>query len=125
MRRRLPFVVGILAVAIVILLWELISSYSFLKQLELPAVARNLPTESIQANVEFNNRVQAIYRTGTKESELIARLSNDGFETYPKPRMANSVSQRFPCALDHWVEWKVDKDDVVVEIKGTYDYFCL
>jgi hypothetical protein len=126
MRQKYFVPLGILMVmALIVAGWEWRSPDSFIKQLELPEVARNLPTDPSQANLEFNKRVQAKYPTGIMESDLISRLSKDGFDIYPKAREANSVSQGLPCAYDHWLLWTVTKNNVVATIKGEWDYFCV
>jgi hypothetical protein len=85
--RKYFILLGILMVmALIVAGWEWRSPDSFIKQLELPEVARYLPTDDpSKATVEFNTRIQAKYPTGIMESDLISRLSKDGFNIYLRP----------------------------------------
>lgn len=116
-------IVGILLL-LTVLWFFFINPPSFIFQIGLPDIAKNLPSNFADADEEFNERVQARYNNGIDTVELTDQLKEEGFDV-DTGGTAQVTRSKFPCTLIWRVTWTNDIAAKATNIEGSYGGSCL
>lgn len=93
-----------------------------------PILLRDMPNTHSAVTPEFQRRLSAAFRKGTKEPALIAKLSSSGFtfhQTKDGTLFASYDGEAFICQASYVVEWQRKEDGSVSDVRGSYYASCL
>ncbi|RYZ77571.1 MAG: hypothetical protein EOP05_01360 [Proteobacteria bacterium] len=122
--RRSLISIGVIIALFLIIAASLTPSSSLL-QIGLPNYAKNLPGDFKEASQEFDMRVQAEFKAPLYVSDLIKKLSHDGFVITLPARFATVTRYTPACSLTWTVRWDTNSDGTVGAVHGTYLPGCL
>ncbi len=94
----------------------------------LPPQLKNLPTEAVMIQQEFQKRLDAAFPEGSSEAMLIAGLSSWGFDFFVGEQgqlWAEFTAPSFLCTDGFSVEWDNDARGNVEKIEGFHHLSCL
>lgn len=89
-----------------------------------PEIGRGLPGNFAEADDEFERRVSAEFTLPMAETELMARLSKQGFTIHSDNHYAAFEKVRFPCTLVWRVHWET-VDGRMGNLTSKYGGVCL
>jgi len=92
---------------------------------ELPALAKDLPSDVEAADSVFESRIRNRFPAGTPEQEVVQTLAGQGFSIAPEGNVATFEDSNVVCRLIWRVSWQTDAERKLTWIDAVYGGLCL
>lgn len=92
-----------------------------------PNLIKGLPSEIAVAEEKFALRVQKLFPPNTLNKEIERELSNQGFEikSVRGKKFASFEMHNFFCRLEYVIDWEVNDQNEIYNLRGNYNPVCL
>lgn len=90
---------------------------------DLPPLARNMPGDWKQGEIEFHRRVLAQFPPGSSLAELLRALRAQGF--YTRKNLGAFEQKAFPCNRTWVISWDAGTDGKIQSLRTNYNGACL
>lgn len=92
---------------------------------ELPALAKDLPSDFEEADAVFEARIRNRFPAGTSEQEMVETLASQGFSIAPDRKIATFEDSNIVCRLIWRVSWETGSDRKLTGVDAVYGGLCL
>lgn len=110
---------------VVLLLVVAAVGWQWWRAINLPALARDLPSEHVAAETEFKRRVTTRFPIGSAEADLVHELEAQGFPVARQARTATVETFNLVCRTFWTVAWEVDGTGRLAALRPLHFATCL